>query len=297
MICNAVLFMSFKSGFERIKLGFVQIFDHIDMPQSGEVGGKPNLGLVQGIDGGGVELFHRTHHEVLGEDIGMRAGQDGVAFLHKDVRGDVFHHAVTVVVGLPLHAGQFLALLNAHADHRLAVQQAHDGGIMAADIRDHSHDALSGDDAHVALDAVNRTFINNDVVVGLGRAVVDDLGGDVFIERVTLADVVSAGGGVIHDRQLLPEHGILFRQLFVGFVEAEIIPYLAAPLIDFAHNVVGGVHHAVAVESLAVGKQQDGNHLEQDEQDDEVMLDDETPQVIHVLIIGLRVLRQAQGPL
>jgi hypothetical protein len=28
-----------------------------------------------------------------------------------------------------------------------------------------------------------------------------------------------------------------------------------------------------------------------------VMLDDETPQVIHVLIIGLRALRQAQGPL
>ena len=84
MICNAVLFMSFKSGFERIKLGFVQIFDHIDMPQGGEVGGKPNLSLIQSIDGSGVELFHRTHHEVFGEDVGMRAGQNGIAFLQKD---------------------------------------------------------------------------------------------------------------------------------------------------------------------------------------------------------------------
>jgi hypothetical protein len=79
----------------------------------------------------------------------------------------------------------------------------------------------------------------------------------------------------------LPEHGILFGKLLIGFVETEIISYRAAPLIDFAHDIVGGVHHTIAVESLAVGKQQDRNHLEQDEQDDEVVLDNETPQVIH----------------
>ena len=156
---------------------------------------------------------------------------------------------------------------------------------MAAHIRHHAYDAIGGNDTHIALNAINLTFINHNVVVSLVGAVVDDLGGDVFVKRITFSDVVGAGGGVIHDRQLLPEHGILFGQLFVGFVEAEIIPYLAAPFIDLAHNVVGGVHHTVEVESLAVGKQQDGNHLEQDEQDDEVMLDDETPQVIHIVLM------------
>ena len=152
---------------------------------------------------------------------------------------------------------------------------------MAADIRDHAHDTIGGDDAHVALDAVNRTFINNNVIVDLVGAVVDDLGGDVFVKRITFSDVVGAGGGVVHDRQPLPEHGVLFSQLFVGTVEAEIIAYFATPFADFAHDIVGGVHHAVAVEALAVGEQQNGNHLEQDEQDDEVMLDDKTPQVVH----------------
>ena len=119
MICNAVLFLS---GFERIELGFVQISNHIDVPQGGEVGGKPDFGLVQGIDGSGIKLLHRTHHEVFGEDVGMRTGQNGVALLQKDVRGNVFHHTIAVVVGLPLQAGKLLAFLDAHTHHRLAMQ-------------------------------------------------------------------------------------------------------------------------------------------------------------------------------
>jgi hypothetical protein len=69
--------------------------------------------------------------------------------------------------------------------------------------------------------------------------------------------------------------------LLVGAVEAEIVTHFAAPFVDFAHDIISRVHHAVTMEALAVGEQQDGNHLEQDEQDDEVMLNDETPQVVH----------------
>ena len=79
----------------------------------------------------------------------------------------------------------------------------------------------------------------------------------------------------------MAEHGVLFGQLLVGIVEAEIVTHLAAPLIDLAHGIVGGVHQAVAVKVLAVGEQQDGNHLEQDEQDDEVIFQNETPKIVH----------------
>ena len=168
---------------------------------------------------------------------------------------------------------------------------------MAAHIRHHPNDAVGGNDTHIALNAVNLTFINDDVVVGLVGAVVDDLSRGVFKQGVALADIVSASRGVVHDRKPLPEQGILFGQLLVGAVETKIVAHLTAPLVDFAHDIVGGVHHTVTMKALAVGEQQNGNHLEQDEQDDEVMLDNKTPQVVHVLIIGLRALRQAQGPL
>jgi len=296
MIWSAVLFMSLLFGFERVKLGFVQIFNHIDMPQGGKVGGKTDFRPVQGIDGGGVELLDGAHHQVFGEDVGMRAGEDGVAGLQNDVGGNVFHHTVTVVVGFPFQAGQFLAFLDAHADNGLAVQQAHDRGIMAADVGHHAHDAIRGNNTHVARDAVAGTFINNDVVVRLAGAVVDHLRGDVFVQGVAFADVVNADGSVVHDGELFPEHGVFFGQLLVGGVEAEIVAHFAAPLVDFAHGVIGGVHHAVAVEVLATGKQQNRNHLKQDKEDDEVVLYDETPQVIHVFI-RLRAFRQAQGPL
>jgi hypothetical protein len=75
----------------------------------------------------------------------------------------------------------------------------------------------------------------------------------------------------------LSEQGILFGKLLVGAVEAEIVAHLAAPPVDFAHDIISRVHHAVAMKALAVGEQQDGNHLEQDEQDDEVVFNDETP--------------------
>ena len=252
------------------------------MPQGGEVGGKPNLGLVERVDGGGIELLHRSHHQVFGEDVRVRTGEDGVTLFQDDVRGNVLHHAVAIIVGFPFQAGQFLTFLDAHSNDGFAVQQTHDGSIVAAHVGHHAHDAVRRDDAHVALDAVNRTFINNDVVVGLVSAVVDHLRGDVFIEGVAPVDVIDVGCGVVNDGKLFPEHGVFLGQLLVGGVEAEIIAHFAAPFVDFPDRVVGGVHHAIAVEILATGEQQNRNHLEQDKEDDEVMFQYETPQVIHV---------------
>ena len=100
-----------------------------------------------------------------------------------------------------------------------------------------------------------------------------------------MSDIISASRGVVYDRQSLPQQGVLLGQLLVGAVETEIVAHLAAPLVDLAHDIVGGVHHTVAMEALAVGEQQDGNHLEQDEQDHEVMFDDETPQVVHSFLM------------
>ena len=37
---------------------------------------------------------------------------------------------------------------------------------MAAHVSHHAHDTFSGNDTHVALDAVSRTFINYDVIIG-----------------------------------------------------------------------------------------------------------------------------------
>ena len=49
----------------------MQIVDYVNMPQGGEVCGIADLGLVQGVDGGGVELFDSAYQEVFGEDVGM----------------------------------------------------------------------------------------------------------------------------------------------------------------------------------------------------------------------------------
>ena len=173
--------MSLEFGFEGIEFGFMQILNDIDMSQGGEVGGKPDFGPAQCVDGGRVELFHCAYHQVFGENEGVGAGHNGIALLQDDMRRDVFHHAVAVVVGLPFQAGNFLVVLEADTHDGLAVQQAHDRSIMAAYVGHHAHDAVCRHDAHLALDTVEGTFINNDIVVGLVSAVVDDLGRDVFI--------------------------------------------------------------------------------------------------------------------
>ena len=59
----------------------MKIVNHIYMPQGSEVSGIANLGLVQGVDGSGIELFNSAYQEVFGEDVRMGAGQDGVAWL------------------------------------------------------------------------------------------------------------------------------------------------------------------------------------------------------------------------
>ena len=87
----------------------------------------------------------------------------------------------------------------------------------------------------------------------------------------------------------MAEHGVLFGQLLVGIVETEIVAHLTTPLINLAHDIVGGVHHTIAMETLTVGEQQDGNHLEQDEQDDEVIFQNKTPKIVHVGIIDAKL--------
>ena len=87
---------------------------------------------------------------------------------------------------------------------------------MPAHVGYHAHDAVCRDDTHVALDAIQLTFVNYDIVVGLVGAVVDDLCWNVFIQRVAVADVVGASGSVVDDRELLAKQCVLFSQLFVG---------------------------------------------------------------------------------
>ena len=80
-----------------------------------------------------------------------------------------------------------------------------------------------------------------------------------------------AGSRVVHDGKLHSELGVFFGQLLVGGVEAKIVSYLTAPFVDLSHHKIGAANHAVAMEILATGEQQDRNHLKQDEEDDEVM--------------------------
>ena len=79
------------------------------------------------------------------------------------------------------------------------------------------------------------------------------------------------------------KQGVLFGQLLVGFAQTKIVADLAAPFIHLPYHIVCDVDHAVAMETLTAGKQQNRYHFEQDKQDDEVMFENKTPKIIHAL--------------